>query len=96
MPMKRENYVFSGIDLYAVRNRNERRVLQSMAENKDIQTMDGLDGDAVKDIYAMALNRLPPRYTQSGSIVLREPVRKSAVDKAVREALDHVRLNPKS
>jgi hypothetical protein len=94
--MKREDYIFSGTDLYTVRNRNERRVLKSMAANKEIQALGGLDGNAVRDIYAMALNLLSPRYTQSGTIVLREPVRKSAVDEAVRQALQQVLNNPKA
>jgi hypothetical protein len=93
--MKREDYIFSGTDLYTVRNRNERRVLKSMTANKEIQALDNPDGDMIRDIYAMALNLLPPRYTQSGSIVLREPVRKNAVDEAVREALHRVLNNPK-
>jgi hypothetical protein len=94
--MKRENYIFLGTDLYTVRNRNERRVLKSMAENKEIQALDDPDGNVVRDIYAMALNLLSPRYTQSGTIVLREAVRKSAVDEAVRQALQQVLNNPKS
>ncbi|MDR1945774.1 MAG: late competence development ComFB family protein [Desulfovibrio sp.] len=91
----RSLYIFSGTDLYHVRNRNERRVLKSMAENKDIRRMQDLNSDMIMDIYAMALNLLPARYTQSGTIVLREPVRKSVVDKAVREALHLVMRNPK-
>ncbi|MDR1686758.1 MAG: late competence development ComFB family protein [Desulfovibrio sp.] len=92
--MKRENYILSGTDLYAVRNRNEQRVLKSMAANEDIQALSDPHGDLIRDIYAMALNLLPPRYTQRGTIVLREPVRKNAVDEAVREALRLVLNNP--
>jgi hypothetical protein len=93
--MKRENYLFAGTDLYAVRNRNERRVLKSMAANEEIQALDDPDGNVIRDIYAMALNLLPPRYAQSGSIVLRDPVRKNTVDHAVGEALRQVLNNPK-
>ncbi|MDR2124765.1 MAG: late competence development ComFB family protein [Desulfovibrio sp.] len=94
--MKRENYIFAGTDLYTVRNRNELRVLKSMAANREIQACSDPDGNRIRDIYAMALNLLPPRYTQSGTIVLREPVRKNVVDEAVREAVQRILNNPKA
>jgi hypothetical protein len=94
--MKREDYIFSGTDFYTVRNRNEGRVLKSMAANKDIQALNDPGGDTARDIYAMALNLLSPRYTQSGTIVLRDPVRKSSVDEAVCRALQQVLNHPKT
>ena len=48
----------------------------------------------IQDIYALALNKLPPRYKQEVSIVLREPVDQDMVQQAIREAVERVRENP--
>jgi hypothetical protein len=49
----------------------------------------------LQDIYAYSLNQLPARYAQTGTIVLNDPVRKSAIRKVVRAAFDFVTANPK-
>ena len=48
-----------------------------------------------QDIYALALNRLPARYCQKGTIVVGEPVREADVEEAVRDAFDTVIRRPK-
>lgn len=89
-----DQIIVGDIPLYHVRNKNEKRVIESMnrvlAEYPDY-TPNKLD---VEDIYALSLNNLPPRYVQRGSIVLREPVRPDDVDKVVAEALETVRNRP--
>ena len=97
MPNTREKYIVFGVDLYHVRSRNEQRVAKSMIAAIERQKLEGeLSAEDIKDIYAYALNQLEPRYTQQGTIVLRDPVRKEKVDKIVSEAITLVYSNPKS
>jgi hypothetical protein len=49
----------------------------------------------LQDIFALALNQLQARYAQSGTIVLRDPVRKEVLQAAVKEAFATVANNPK-
>ena len=97
MPKTREKYLVFGVDLYHVRNRNEKRLIKSMME---IITAKGLEkelsSEDLKDIYAYALNQLEARYSQQGTIVLRDPVRKAKIDKVVNEALVLVMNHPKN
>jgi hypothetical protein len=87
-------YQVNGVDLSRIRNRNERRVLSQMQallpEYSDFEP----DILAIQDIYALALNLLPARYTQQFSIVLKDPVDEEAVQDAVRQAIERVRANP--
>ena len=45
--------------------------------------------------HALALNNLPARYTQPGSIVLRDPVRAEHIQAAIREAVETALGRPK-
>lgn len=89
-----ERYAVGDTDLFWIRNRNERRVIEALprilADNPDFNpnTID------LQDVYALALNSLPPRYVQQGSIVLREPVRQDEIEDAVRVAVETVRKRP--
>ena len=91
-----EKYTVGGVSLFLIRNRNELRVIKAMQEALGAlapgQTPDSLD---VEDVYALALNNLPPRYTQRGSIVLNEPVTDADIVEAVHEAIATVRQRPK-
>ena len=91
---KANRYEVNGVDLSRIKNRNERRVIAQMkpllAENGDYEP----DILAIQDIYALALNLLPARYTQQFTIVLQDPVDEAAIEKAVRKAIDKVRANP--
>ena len=82
------------VDLQKIRNRNERRVLENFTlildEYPDFQP-DIID---IQDIYALALNALPPRYAQPGAIVLKEPVHEEQIQKALHQAIEKVRGNP--
>lgn len=48
----------------------------------------------MQDIYAKALNNVPPCYVQEMSVKLRDPVSDGAVRQAVREAVDMVLSHP--
>ena len=82
------------VDLQKIRNRNERRVLENFTlildEYPDYQP-DIID---IQDIYALALNALPPRYAQQGAIVLKEPVSEEKIQEALHRAIEKVRSNP--
>lgn len=83
------------VDVSGIRNRNEKRVIsclpEVLAEYPDFHP----DRIGIQDIYALSLNKLPPRYTQAFSIVLHDPVSDDEVRNAVRSAVEHVRSNPK-
>ncbi len=91
---KEERYQVRGVDLARIRNRNERRVISQMklllAEDEEFNP----DILAIQDIYALALNMLPARYTQVFTIVLKDPVDDETVAGAVRKAIAQVRANP--
>jgi len=96
MPKTREKYVVLGVDLYHVRNRNEQRVVKRMSETIAEKRLENrLSSEDIKDIYAYALNQLESRYTQQGTIVLRDPVRKEKIDRFVAEAITLVMTHPK-
>ena len=84
----------NGVPLENIRNRNELRVIKLLpkvlAEHLDY-TPSYLD---IQDIYALALNNLPPRYKQSGSIVIRYPVTDAEIIRELREAISRVELAP--
>ena len=86
----------SDIDFSRVRNRNEKRVLnaleQVLADKPGLKLSDAKD---VQDIYALALNRLPARYAQPGTIVVGDPVRDEDAMQAVMEAYEIVINRPK-
>jgi hypothetical protein len=53
------------------------------------------DPKDIQDIYALALNNLTPRYAQTGTIVLRDPVRDDQIVESVRNAFVRVMERPK-
>lgn len=95
MPSSRDKYLVQGIDLFHVRNRNETRVAQCLNDALIAQNLVDIPEERVRDAYARALNALPARYIQRGTIVLREPVRKEHIEEAVKASLKHVLKHPK-
>ena len=89
-------YIIEGVDVSDIRNRNEVRIIDKMREV--IAEMDdfNLSPQGVRDAYALALNLLPARYKQSGTIVLREPVRETHLREAAARALKQVISQPKT
>ena len=90
-----ELYKLAGIDFFSIRNRIEQRVLKAMEQVLNEPPCYAPDAVDLQDIYALALNSLPARYTQKGSIVLRDPVKDKDVMDAVREAFATVIQHPK-
>ena len=95
MSIFRDKYKIGAADFFHIRNRNEGRVLKALGEllrKKDSLLLSAKD---VQDIYALALNMLPPRYAQHGTIVLRDPVTKGEIAAVVQDAYEYVMERPK-
>jgi len=85
---------FRLVDLSRIYNKNEKRVILAM--EKVLAEMEDWEPDAldIQDVYALSLNRLPPRYVQDGTIVFNEPVRREDIEAIVREAVLTVKNSP--
>ena len=94
MPKKAKD-VLAETDFSAVHNRNESRVLKELKKLYAELPSAARGPKAIQDVYALALNSLPARYTQPGSIVLRDPVRIEQIQAAIREAAAKVAGQPK-
>jgi hypothetical protein len=92
--MAQKKHEVAGVPLGNIRNRNELRVVELMpgvlAKYLDFHPS-YLD---IQDIYALALNNLPPRYKQSGSIVIREPVTDEEIVRELHAAINQVEKRP--
>ena len=95
MSQIRDKYTVAGFNLYHIRNRNEQRVIRCLLDEIKHLGLTDISQNMVEDSYALALNNLPARYTQQGSIVLRDPVKKAVIKDAVAASLKHVLNNPK-
>lgn len=92
--MKDEILLVKGVNLTNIRNKNEVRVarlLEKMLAAEGDPVTDPLD---IQDIYALALNILPSRYRQVGTIVLSEPVKDTHIESAIRRAMRTVQERP--
>ena len=92
---KDTKFVIAGVDVSDVRNRNEARVAEKMQLALNSMGNPEMSPQALRDAYALALNLLPARYKQSGTIVLREPIRESHLEEATMRALKQVLNHPK-
>ena len=91
----REKYLVAGVDLYHIRNRNEQRVIRCLLEEIERLGLTDVSPEMLQDSYALALNNLPARYAQQGTIVLRDPVKKMTIEDVVTASIKHVLDNPK-
>ncbi|MDR3073230.1 MAG: late competence development ComFB family protein [Deltaproteobacteria bacterium] len=89
------HYSITGIDISDIRNRNEVRIIETMRSALEQMGNPSMTPQGLRDAYALALNLLPARYKQSGTIVLREPIRESHLREAVTRALKQVLSQPK-
>jgi hypothetical protein len=82
------------VDLSRIYNKNEKRVVLAM--EKYLSTMTDWEPEAldIQDIYALALNSLPPRYVQDGTIVFNEPVKRTDIEHVVKVAVNKVKNSP--
>lgn len=84
-----------GVDLSRIRNRNEKLVAKYMPEVLEQDFSDFLfESLDIEDIYALALNLLPAKYTQRGTIVLDYTPSEYKIREAIREATQRVLDNP--
>jgi hypothetical protein len=92
--MSQKSIEVNGVPLDGIRNRNEERAAKLMpkvlGEYLDYKPT-YLD---IQDIYALTLNNLPPRYKQSGSIIIREPVSDEEIMRELRQAINKVEMAP--
>lgn len=92
--MSHKSLEVNGVPLGGIRNRNEERVSKLMpkalGEFLDYKPS-YLD---IQDIYALTLNNLPPRYKQSGSIIIREPLGDEEILRELRQAINKVEMSP--
>ena len=90
----KQRYRYGSVSLDRIRNKNEVRVIENLdavlGEFSDFEpnTLD------IQDIYALALNKLPPHYKQEASIVLGQSIDREQIRQAIREATEKVRNNP--
>lgn len=96
MAKNREKYQLGDANCYEIRNRNEARVLKSVEVYLECNPHIRFTPKDVQDSYALALNMLPPRYAQVGTIVLRDPVRECDIEDAVCKAVARVISIPKN
>lgn len=92
------DYAVEGHSLQEIVNFNEVAVLRAMRE------LFGRDPDlcrcslCVEDVYALALNSLPPRYIQATSVRTYRGsahfISEEEIQQQVRQAVDRVRANP--
>lgn len=89
-------YLVAEVDLADIRNRNESRVVEAMCSVLEEYGNPALDMETIQDAYAYALNQLPARYAQNGTIILRDPVRPHEIRAVVENALQRVMNNPRT
>ena len=90
-----ENYSFMEVSLDKVRNRHELRVIGSMREQIDKQQDFCGCPICIEDVYAAAMNAIPPHYVQAGSMILNKNVPSELdIQRAVSDAYDMVRIRP--
>ncbi|OBQ56191.1 late competence development ComFB family protein [Halodesulfovibrio spirochaetisodalis] len=93
--MANEKYLLNDVNFFDIRNRNEGRVIKTIQKVLETPPYYKPSEKDLFDIYALSLNSLPARYAQQGTIVLRDPVRDSDIEDAVRKAFAIVVENPK-
>jgi hypothetical protein len=88
------NHMVRGVNLENIRNTLELRVVALMEpvllRHPDYEP----SSYDIQDIYALALNSLPARYVQSGSIELSGKVPDADLLQAVEQAMARVRARP--
>ena len=88
------DFASMGLDFHSIRNRNEERVVSLLpgvlAEFRHYRPSQ----TDVEDIYALTLNKLPARYAQAVSLVIREPVSDEMIRETLRDAICIVRSRP--
>ena len=79
--------------LHQIRNRNEARLDQIMPSLFAELNLE-LDSIDIQDVFALALNKLPPHDVPEVAIVLVELVDEDTIRVALREAIAQVQASP--
>ena len=88
------DYAALGLDFHSIRNRNETRVINLLPEVlAEFPNVCPTRTD-IEDIYALTLNKLPARYVQAVSLVIKEPVSDEMIREMLRDAVRTVRARP--
>ena len=95
MSIFRDKYKIGDVDFFNIRNRNEGRVIRVLEEIWHKKGTPLISDKDLHDVYALALNTLPPRYTQRGTIVVDDPVKKAEIRRAVEDAYEIVLERPR-
>jgi len=95
MSIFRDKYKMGDVDFFNIRNRNEGRVIRVLDGYIRAKNHRLVSDKDLQDIYSLAFNSLPPRYTQRGKIVLHDPVKKQEIYTAVDDAYDLIMAQPK-
>ena len=95
MSIFRDKYKMGEVDFFNIRNRNEGRVIKLLQKYLQSKGNPLISDKDLQDMYALTLNELPPRYTQRGTIVLRDSVTEREIYAAMENAYDHVMDRPK-
>ena len=95
MSQEPAKYAVNNVSLENIRNRHELLVIRIMQEILD--DVDDFCGCSIclEDVYALTLNKVPPHYVQTGSIILRPQAPSDLeLDLFVRESVETVRHHP--
>jgi hypothetical protein len=88
------DYIALGVDFHAIRNRNEDRVIELLDEVLEEFPDFCPRREDIEDVYALALNMLPARYTQQVYLIMEEPVTDEMIRLMLREAVRTVMARP--
>ncbi len=95
--MKADVYSIKGYSLKEMRNENERgvcRQIEKMIEKDEYKDM-CFCGVCLEDIYGLTLNKLPPKYKHSRTLMLKKyKVSESDIQEAIQYAMDIVGKSP--
>ncbi|MBU2645329.1 late competence development ComFB family protein [bacterium] len=93
--MEKEDYEVFGVSMANIRNKNEKKVIEFM--KKLIPQFPEFDYCTIclQDVYALSLNQLTARYTQSGTIVLKKDLADDDFRDVVESAIETVTKNVK-
>ena len=87
--------MINDVDVSRIANRNEKRVARLIPEILNEFYVDYIfEPLDIEDIYALALNLLPARYVQHGSIVLSDRLSDYEMRSKIRDAVERVLDNP--
>lgn len=91
-----EKYSIFGVNLTSVRNKMELKVIKIMTEILDNYPNHDQCPLCIEDAFAMSLNRLPAKYAQYGSIVLKtEYPHDDEIYEIVADSIQEVANKPK-